>query len=74
MPGFYQLKSDIAQPPLYQEVFGHTLLELARKNEKIVQPQVNFKKGLKSETRTLQAFLLISIAMLVIWLLKNKMI
>ena len=44
------------------------------KNEKIVQPQVNFKKGLKSETRTLQAFLLISIAMLVIWLLKNKMI
>ncbi len=24
------------EPPLYQEVFGHTLLELARKNEKIV--------------------------------------
>ena len=44
------------------------------KNEKIVQPQVNFKKGLKSETRTLQAFLLISIARRVIWLLKNKMI
>ncbi len=31
-----KLKSDIAQPPLYQEVFGHTLLELAKKNEKIV--------------------------------------
>lgn len=25
-----------AQPPLYQEVFGHTLLELAQQNEKIV--------------------------------------
>ncbi len=24
------------EPPLYQEVFGHTILELARKNEKIV--------------------------------------
>jgi protein-S-isoprenylcysteine O-methyltransferase Ste14 len=44
------------------------------KNEKIAQPQVNFKKGLKSETRTLQAFLLISLSMLVIWLIKNNMI
>ncbi len=44
------------------------------KNEKIAQPKVNFKKGLKSETRTLQAFLLISLSMLVIWLVKNNMI
>ncbi len=44
------------------------------KNEKIIQPQVNFKKGLKSETRTLQAFLFISLSMLVIWLIKNNMI
>ncbi len=28
--------SEENQPPLYQDVFGHTLLELARKNEKIV--------------------------------------
>ncbi len=31
-----KFKSDKAQPPLYQDVFGHTLLELAKKNEKIV--------------------------------------
>jgi 1-deoxy-D-xylulose-5-phosphate synthase len=30
------IKSDKPQPPLYQDVFGHTLLELARQNEKIV--------------------------------------
>ena len=28
--------SDSVQPPLYQDVFGYTLLELARQNEKIV--------------------------------------
>lgn len=27
---------DIPQPPKYQDVFGHTLVELAKKNEKIV--------------------------------------
>ena len=31
-----KVKADTVQPPLYQDVFGHTLLELARKNEKIV--------------------------------------
>lgn len=31
-----KLKSETSQPPLYQEVFGKTLLELAKKNEKIV--------------------------------------
>lgn len=31
-----KLKSDIAQPPLFQDVFGITLLELAKKNEKII--------------------------------------
>ncbi|MFK7954310.1 MAG: 1-deoxy-D-xylulose-5-phosphate synthase [Ekhidna sp.] len=29
-------KFDIPQPPKYQDVFGHTLVELAKKNEKIV--------------------------------------
>ncbi|MBN2522494.1 MAG: 1-deoxy-D-xylulose-5-phosphate synthase [Bacteroidales bacterium] len=31
-----KLKSDLAQPPLFQDVFGITLLELAKKNEKII--------------------------------------
>ena len=31
-----KVKTDKAQPLLYQEVFGHTVLELAEKNEKIV--------------------------------------
>jgi 1-deoxy-D-xylulose-5-phosphate synthase len=30
------VKSDKAQPPLYQDVFGYTILELARNNDKIV--------------------------------------
>ncbi len=30
------VKPDSPQPPLYQDVFGHTILELARKNDKIV--------------------------------------
>jgi 1-deoxy-D-xylulose-5-phosphate synthase len=32
----FKVSSDNPEPPLYQEVFGHTLLELARKNEKII--------------------------------------
>lgn len=43
-------------------------------NESLIQPKVDFKKGLKSETRTLQAFFLISLAMLILWLIKNKLI
>ncbi len=31
-----KIKVDKPQPPLYQDVFGHTLLELAGQNEKIV--------------------------------------
>ncbi len=32
-----RIKDDVTgKPPLFQDVFGHTLLELARKNEKIV--------------------------------------
>jgi 1-deoxy-D-xylulose-5-phosphate synthase len=31
-----QVKSDKAQPPLYQDVFGYTILELAKNNDKIV--------------------------------------
>jgi 1-deoxy-D-xylulose-5-phosphate synthase len=32
----YKKKFDIPQPPKYQDVFGHTLLELAEQNEKIM--------------------------------------
>jgi 1-deoxy-D-xylulose-5-phosphate synthase len=32
----YKKKYDVPQPPKYQEVFGHTILELAEKNEKIM--------------------------------------
>lgn len=31
----YRKKYDLPQPPKYQDVFGHTILELAEKNEKI---------------------------------------
>jgi 1-deoxy-D-xylulose-5-phosphate synthase len=33
---FLSIKSDKPSPPRYQDVFGHTILELAEKNEKIV--------------------------------------
>jgi 1-deoxy-D-xylulose-5-phosphate synthase len=32
----YKKKFDLPQPPKYQDVFGHTLVELAEKNEKII--------------------------------------
>ncbi len=32
----FKKKTDIPRPPKYQDVFGHTLLELAGKNEKIM--------------------------------------
>lgn len=31
----YQKKFDTPQPPKYQDVFGHTIIELAEKNEKV---------------------------------------
>jgi 1-deoxy-D-xylulose-5-phosphate synthase len=31
-----KVKSGSAEPPLFQEVFGHTILELARQNDRIV--------------------------------------
>ncbi len=31
-----KVKSDKSQPPLYQDVFGHTILELARNNDNII--------------------------------------
>ncbi len=31
----YKKKFDIPQPPKYQDVFGHTIIELAEKNEKV---------------------------------------
>src|SRR6266498_4057668 len=32
----YKKKFDVPQPPKYQDVFGHTIIELAEKNEKII--------------------------------------
>jgi 1-deoxy-D-xylulose-5-phosphate synthase len=32
----YKKKYDLPQPPKYQDVFGHTIIELAEKNEKIL--------------------------------------
>ena len=32
----YKKKFDIPQPPKYQDVFGHTIIELAEKNDKIL--------------------------------------
>lgn len=32
----YKAKFDLPQPPKYQDVFGHTLVELAEKNDKIM--------------------------------------
>lgn len=32
----YKKKYDLPQPPKYQDVFGHTIIELAEQNEKIV--------------------------------------
>jgi 1-deoxy-D-xylulose-5-phosphate synthase len=32
----YKKKFDLPQPPKYQDVFGHTLIELAEKNDKIM--------------------------------------
>lgn len=32
----YKKKYDLPQPPKYQDVFGHTIIELAEKNEKIM--------------------------------------
>ena len=31
----YKKKFDLPQPPKYQDVFGHTIIELAEKNDKI---------------------------------------
>lgn len=32
----YKKKFDLPQPPKYQDVFGHTIIELAKQNEKII--------------------------------------
>ena len=36
LTGELQSKKAIAQPPKYQDVFGHTIVELAQKNQKII--------------------------------------
>lgn len=40
-------------------------------NPDIVQPKFNLKAGLRSEKRSLQAFLFVALLILVIWLIKN---
>jgi hypothetical protein len=41
------------------------------KNPDVLQPPFNLKAGLKSEKRSLQAFLIAASAILIIWLIKN---
>ena len=42
------------------------------KNSGIKQPEFNSRAGLKSETRTLQAFSIIFVFVLVIWIIQNR--
>jgi len=44
---------------------------LLYKNSNVVQPQYNIKAGLRSETRSLQAFLGISLLLVILWLIRN---
>jgi len=44
------------------------------RNKNISQSKVNFRKGLKSEKRTLQALLGISLLMVLLWLIKNYLV
>ncbi len=44
------------------------------KNPEIVQPGFNPKKGLRSEKRTLQALILVSAVILILWVINNKII
>jgi protein-S-isoprenylcysteine O-methyltransferase Ste14 len=41
------------------------------KNPQIIQPPYNSKAGLKSETRSLQAFLGISLLLIILWLIRS---
>jgi protein-S-isoprenylcysteine O-methyltransferase Ste14 len=41
------------------------------KNSKVVQPPYNIKAGLRSETRSLQAFIGISILLVILWLIRS---
>jgi protein-S-isoprenylcysteine O-methyltransferase Ste14 len=44
---------------------------LPYKNANVVQPPYNIKAGLRSETRSLQAFLGISLLLVILWLIRN---
>ena len=41
------------------------------KNSEVVQPPYNFKAGIRSETRSLQAFLGISLLLVILWLIRS---
>lgn len=43
-------------------------------NKNIAQPSADFRKGLKSETRSLQAFGGITLIMVILWIIRNKII
>jgi protein-S-isoprenylcysteine O-methyltransferase Ste14 len=51
-------------PAFYPRLFPY-------KNPKIVQPPFNKKAGLKSERRSLQAFLGISLLLVILWLIRS---
>jgi len=44
----------------------------AYKNSEIPQPEYNLKAGFKSERRTLQAFSLVSISLILIWIIRTR--
>jgi len=59
----------------YKNYCAHVLEFLPRifpyKNSKVVQPPYNPKAGFRSETRSLQAFLGISLLLVILWLIRS---
>jgi len=59
----------------YQDYCKHVSAFFPRlfpyKNSEVVQPPYNIKAGLRSETRSLQAFIGISILLVILWLIRS---
>lgn len=59
----------------YKEYCNHVRAFIPRiisyKNKNIVQPPYNSKAGVRSETRSLQAFLGISLLLIILWLIRS---
>jgi protein-S-isoprenylcysteine O-methyltransferase Ste14 len=59
----------------YKNYCAHVLAFLPRifpyKNSKVVQPPYNLKAGFRSENRSLQAFLGISLLLVILWLIRS---